>query len=287
MPGSGPTLRQRELGKRLRELRKALGLTVEEVGAELLCSPTKISRIETAARRPTLRDVRDLCRLYKVDKATTNEFMQLTREAREQGWWRQYSDLNLDPYIGLEEAATSITSYTMYYVPALLQIEDYTRAIIKGIAPKIDLKVHQERVEARLRRQEILDREPPPNYRVLMDEAVLRRPVGGTTVMIAQLDKILWAGENRKATVQVIPFGIGAHAAQDSNFILFEFAEQQQPPVVFVEGLIKHQYQERETDVARYREAIELLRDEALSPRASMQLVAEVKDSYVVKLDAA
>lgn len=278
MPAPGPTLRQRELGTRLRALRTALGLTVEEVGEALLCSPTKISRIETATRRPSLRDVRDLCLLYKVDQAVTEEFMQLAREAREQSWWMQYSDLNLNPYIGLEESATAITAYTMYYVPALLQTEDYARAIIKGIAPRIDSKVHNERVEVRIRRQQILDRESPPSFRVLLDEAVLRRPVGGMSVMRSQLEKILQSGDNQKATVQVIPFEVGAHASQDSNFVLFTFDGQ--PSVVFVEGLVKMQYQERESDITRYRETVELLRDAALSPRDSMRLIAEIKASY-------
>lgn len=280
MPAPGPTLRQRELGARLRTLRAALGLTVEEVGEALLCSPTKISRIETAKRRPSLRDVRDLCLLYKVDGATTDEFMQLAREAREQSWWKQYSDLNLDPYMGLEESATAITSYTMYYVPGLLQTEDYARAIIKGIAPKMDAAVYEDRVEARLRRQEVLSKESPPNYRVLLDEAVLRRPVGGAEVMVAQLEKVLRAVEMQKVTVQVVPFEAGAHAAQDSNFIFFDFAEQR--PIIFVEGLIKHQYSEREADILRYREAVESLRDAALSTRESRQLIAAAKDSYVV-----
>src|SRR3984885_1458530 len=113
---TSPTVRQRELGKRLRELRNQHGLTVEDVAEKLLCSATKISRLETGARRPSLRDVRDLCSLYEVDESTSAEFMNLARRAREPGWWTQYEDLNLDPYIGLEQEAASLTSYSMYYI---------------------------------------------------------------------------------------------------------------------------------------------------------------------------
>lgn len=282
MTGTSPPVRQRELGKRLRDLRNRHGLTVEDVAEKLLCSATKISRLETGARRPSLRDVRDLCRLYDVDAATSAEFMELARAAREPVWWTQYEDLNLDPYLGLEQDAIAITSYTMYYVPALLQTEEYTRAIIKAIAPKMDSDIYKERVEARMRRQErVLEKEKRPRYRVLLDEGVLRRRVGGASTMSAQMDKILAAERQGKVTVQVVPFDIGAHAAQDSNFILFEFGEDTElSPVVFVEGLRGNQYLHKPADIARYREAIECLRDSALSPRDSVQLVTEIQKGY-------
>jgi transcriptional regulator with XRE-family HTH domain len=277
-----PTVRQRELGARLRELRHRLGWTVQEVGEKLLCSPTKISRMESGARRPGLREVRDLCQLYRVDEATSAELMDLARQARERGWWMRYDDLKLGPYIGLEQEAMSITTYTMYYLPALLQTQDYARAIIKAIAPKISPEVHKQRVEARLRRQEVLEGSAPPRYRALVDEAVLHHQVGGPAVMAAQLDKILELQQASKATVQVIPFEAGAYASQDSNFVLFEF-DQSFRPVVFVEGLVTHQYQERQSEIERYREAVEYLRDAALSPPDSAQRIAEMRVSYAGK----
>jgi transcriptional regulator with XRE-family HTH domain len=281
LTGTSPTVRQRELGTRLRELRNEHGMTVEDVAEKLLCSATKISRLETGARRPSLRDVRDLCTLYGVNESTSAEFMTLAREAREQGWWTQYEDLKLDPYIGLEQVATSITNYTMYYIPALLQTADYARAIIKAIAPKINPEIHEQRVEVRLRRQQLLDQENRPRYRVLLDEAVLHRPVGGSTVMVAQLERVLEAERQGLATVHVIPFDVGAHAAQDSNFVLLEFDEESNlSPVVFVEGLQGNQYLERKADITRYREALEHLRDSALSPRNSIQRIAELRDTY-------
>lgn len=282
MTGTSPTVRQRELGKRLRELRGLHDLTVEDVAEKLLCSATKVSRLETGARRPSLRDVRDLCVLYGVDEASSIELMSLARGAREQGWWTQYEDLNLDPLIGLEQDAIAITCYSMYYMPALLQTEDYARTIIKAIAPKIDTAIHQQRVEVRMRRQQLLDSANRPRYRILLDEAALRRRVGGPAVMAAQFDKVLDAARQGKAAVQVIPFEVGEYAAVDAYFVLLDFdKESNLSPVVFIEGLTGNQYIERTANIARYREAIESLRDSALSPRDSLSLMQELREAYV------
>ena len=280
MPGTSPTVRQRELGKRLRELRGRHEMTVEDVAEKLLCSATKVSRLETAVRRPSLRDVRDLCVLYGVDEATSAELMSLARGAREQGWWTQYEDLDLDPYIGLEQEAAAITCFSMYYMPALLQTEDYAQTIIKALAPKIDPAIHQQRVEARMRRQERLDGANRPRYRVLLDEATLRRRVGSPVLMAAQLGKVLETARSDKVTIQVITFDAGAHAAADVFFVLLEFEDANLSPVVFIEGLTGNQYIERKADIARYREATEYLRDSALSPRDSLSLITEVQNGY-------
>jgi transcriptional regulator with XRE-family HTH domain len=275
---ANPTVRQRELGTRLRELRTALGLTVDQVGAELLCSATKISRLETGARRASLRDVRDLCMVYGVDPAP---LMDLARQAREPGWWSRFDDLGLDPYIGLEQEAVAITSYGMYYVPPLLQTFDYARSVIRGIGRKMDLRVLNDRAEARLLRQRRFDAASRPRYRALADEAVFRRQVGGPAVMKAQLDKILTWVALDKGSIQVIPFSAGAHASADSNFELLEFGDNsRQAPIVYVEGLVTRQILERPAEVARYREAIEYLRDSALSTANSAALIASIRDGY-------
>jgi transcriptional regulator with XRE-family HTH domain len=280
MTGASPTVRQRELGMRLRGLRTDLGLTVEEVAEKLLCSATKISRMETGARRPSLRDVRDLCELYKVDVPAAEDLMTLARQARELGWWKQYDDLRLDPYIGLEQDASAITCFMMFHFPALIQTEDYARAIIKAIAPRIEPKVLEQRVEVRMRRQQLLESGSPPRYRILLDESVLRRPVGGPKVMAAQLDKVVTYQREERITVQVVPFEIGAPSVADSNFVLLDFNEPNLVPVVFVEGLTTNQLFERKSDLDRYREAVEHLRDSALSPRDSVARITELRKTY-------
>ena len=280
MADLSPTIRQRELGMRLREFRTAKGLTVEDVANELLCSPTKVSRAETGARRATLRDVRDLCQIYELDSETSAELMELAREARQPGWWTKYDDLKIAPYIGMEQAATAITAFGMYYVPALLQTEDYARAIIKGIAPKIEEAIQGQRVEARMMRQKLLFQPKPPKYRALVDEAVLHRQVGGCAVIKAQLDKILSLIREERAAVQVIPYEVGAYGATDSNFTYMEFAGTKLPDLVFVEGLVSQLYLERPDELARYREALDYLRDEALNPRDSAKKIERMRDEF-------
>lgn len=278
MADFSPTIRQRELGMRLREFRNAKGLTVEDVAKELLSSPSKISRAETGARRATLRDVRDLCQIYGVDAETSAELMKLAREARQSGWWTKYDDLRITPLIGYEQAATAITCFGMYFVPALLQTEDYARAIIKRIAPKIEEDILDQRVEARMIRQKLLYQPKPPKYRALIDEAMLHRQVGGPSVMKAQLEKMLSVMREDRAAVQVIPYEVGAYGAIDSNFQYLEFSDTMLPDLVFVEGLASHLYLDRSEDLERYREALDYLRDEALNPRDSAKKIEEIRE---------
>ena len=204
--------------------------------------------------------------------------MKLAREARQPGWWTKYDDLKITPFIGMEQAATAITCFGMYFVPALIQTEDYAREIIKGIAPKIEEDTLSQRVEARMMRQKLLYQPKPPKYRALLDEAVLHRQVGGPSVMKAQLDKILSSMREERAAVQVIPYEVGAYGAIDSNFDYLEFAGTMLPDLVFVEGLVSHLYLERQEELERYREALDYLRDEALNLRDSAKKIEEIRD---------
>lgn len=261
-----------------------MDLTVEDVAARLECSATKISRIETGARRASIRDVRDLCQLYGVaDQPEAEELLTLARQAREPGWWSRYVDPRLhDAYIGLEQEAATITSYSMYWVPALLQTAEYARALVLGWRRGVPPPMLDERIDARMRRKRILERARPPRYRALLDEAVIRRQVGGAEVMADQLGRILdWAADG-KASVQVIPFTAGAHAGFDSNFDLFEFEPGSiQNPVVYVESLFSALYYERPADIDRYRDAIESLRESSLNVPSSLSMISDVRDSWV------
>jgi transcriptional regulator with XRE-family HTH domain len=282
---ASPTIRQRELGMRLRELRTSKGLTVEDVARELMCSATKISRAETGARRPSLRDVRDLCTLYQVDSEVSATLMNLARQARQQGWWAEYEDLNkFSGFIGLEQDATAITCFGMYFVPGLLQTEDYARALITGIYPKVGPDIVDQRVVFRMRRQELLYGTQPPRYRAILDEAVLHRQVGGPGVLQAQFKKILQLIQEKRIAVQIIPSTVGAYAATDSNFDFLEFGRSTLPGLVFVEGFGRELYHEHRADLDRYREAVESLRDVALSPPDSARMIEEVSDSLDASL---
>jgi transcriptional regulator with XRE-family HTH domain len=278
-PSGSPTVRRRELGSLLRALRNARGLTVEQVAAELLCSPSKISRVETGQRSATPRDIRDLCDLYEVtDSAERERLMALGREGKQQGWWQSFS-LPYTTYVGLEQEASSIILFNSAVVPGLLQVSGYSRAIhLRGL-PRLDATAIEERLEERRTRQESLTRNNPPQVEVLLDEAVLHRPIGGLVVMREQLDRVLAVAKYSNVTVRIVPFGIGAHPALESNFIILDFLGES-GRIVYVEGLVGHIYVERPQDVDRYLQAVSQLRDLALSPRDSMALMAKIRDGY-------
>ena len=201
--------------------------------------------METGARRPLLRDVRDLCSIYSLDEKASDGGMQLAREARAPAWWSKYNEIDLVPYIGLEQEASSITAYDLHYVPGLLQTEDYARALVQAIHPRIEQGVLEQRVQTRLRRQQRLVGDNPPRHRALMDEAAFHRKVGSDALMVAQVDKVLSLARDGKAVVQLVPFDRGAYPAADIMFVLLEFA--QLPPIVFVEGLVESQHYDRRT----------------------------------------
>jgi transcriptional regulator with XRE-family HTH domain len=275
-----PTLRRRELASRLRELRKQASLTVEDVARELLCSPPKISRIETATRPASLRDVRDLCRLYGVSDAEQARLMTIAREAKQLGWWAKFDDLAIESLIGLEIEANRISLHEAAIVPWAFQTEQYARAVIKGILPRIGDRILQERVTARMTRQELLRSPDPPYLWSLIDESALRRSVGGGHVMREQLSKILEVAATPNVTMQVVPFEAGAQPGLDNTFMMLEFDSSVQSPVVFVENLAGNLYLEREEEIRRYQEVLEHLRACALSPANSAKFVEEIRSTF-------
>ena len=277
-----PTVRRRELGAMLRALRNERGLTVDQVAVELLCSPSKVSRMETGQRGATLRDIRDLCDLYGVTEAADRErFMTLAREGKQQGWWQSFS-LPYTTYVGLEQEAASLTIFQSAVVPGLFQIAGYIRAIHRAGIPRLEDEAIEERVEERGKRQLILTGEGAPKVEVLLDEAVLRRPVGNPAIMRSQLDHLILMAEQPNIGIQVIQFSAGAHPALESNFTILEFVGQA-PAIVHAESLAGQFYLERQQDIERYLLALGLLRDLALDPQDSAQVIAKIRDAYPSK----
>jgi transcriptional regulator with XRE-family HTH domain len=274
-----PTLWQRELGKLLGTLRAERKLTIEEVAEKLLCPPDRIRELEAAADLPTEGNIRDLRTLFKLDDPASDRLTELAREAKRQGWWAKYEDLGV-PYIGLEEHASAITTYTMHYFPALLQTGEYARAIIKATDPRIEPRILSQRVEARLRRQRVLDRKTLRRYEVLLDEAVLHHPVGGRLVMSEQLDKVLTAAQKSNVEILILPFDRGTAVAQDSNFVLLHFDQPELSPVVCIEGLTAFPVLEDKEDVDRYLETEGHLRQSALSVDDSIRRITQARDTY-------
>jgi transcriptional regulator with XRE-family HTH domain len=276
-----PTLRRRELGARLRALRLARGLTVEQVSEQLLCSPSKVSRMETGHRGATLRDVRDLCQIYGLTDTSQVEYlMGLVREAKQQAWWQSY-DLDIyATYVGLEQAAATLCYYQSTIVPGLLQTVGYARAMHEGSMPaEFTPERADELIEVRMRRQQVLTRDPPMQLRVVLDEAVLYRMVGGPEVMAGQLSHFNTIAKRPNVTLQVIPFSVGAHPAMENMFNIIEFGDVA-PSVVYVEGLMGWLFLERENDVRRYAQVFKYLCELALNPKDTIELIAEVRARY-------
>jgi transcriptional regulator with XRE-family HTH domain len=276
------------------------GLTVEQVADQMLCSPSKVSRMETGQRGATPRDVRDLCRIYGLaDAAEVQRLMGLAREGKQQAWWQPFELDYFATYVDLEQVATKLSYYHTTVVPGLLQTMDYAKAMFAGALPaqspsppgqspgpeRRDQVIEHpperrdQLIDVRLRRQQVLTRDSPPSLSVVLDEAVLHRVVGGPKVMCLQLQRLVEASHMPNVTLRVIPFGVGAHAAMDNIFTVLDF-NGAVPSVVYVEGLMGWLYLEREAEVARYKRVLEHLTEIALSPRETIDLIAELGARY-------
>ena len=281
-----PTVRRRELGALLRTLRNENGLTVEQVAERLMCSASKVSRMETGRGIATPRDIRDLCDLYDVtDQAQRDRMMQLAHESKQQGWWHSH-DLDFGTYVGLEEAAVATRYYHSTIIPGVLQTADYARAVHEAVVPELLPERIDELVGVRMTRQRRLSQDNPPRFSAVLDEAALHRVVGGSPVMATQLSRVLEMSARPNIAVQVIPFARGAHPALESNFTILELPDPD-PGVVFVEGLIGSVYLDREYDLDRYHAVFERLQKIALNPQETADLVASLARSYADNLKTA
>lgn len=280
---TNPQLKRRQLAAQLRELRQAAKMSIEEVADHLLCSPAKISRMETGQRAASLRDVRDLCALYEVPTERGKELMALARDGRQRAWWESY-DLRQSyaRYIGFEAAATTILDYKSSIVTGFMQTEAYAYALISSFFKPVDPMMVQQLTQARLQRQQALfERDPLPRVHVLFDETVLHRVVGGPQVMAEQLLRMIDATRLAEVTIQVVPFAVGGHAAVESTFTILEFDEDDGlPSVLHVEDVFGSLQFERDADVERSREIFERSRAVALSPADSVDLMAAMRERY-------
>ena len=275
-----PTLRRRQLGFLLRQLRTERGLSIDEVTERAMFSATKLSRLETGRVGASPRDIRDLCIVYGItDSAERDQLMALAREGKQRGWWQEF-DLPYANYVGLEAEAASISQYESDIVPGLLQVEGYARAIFQAGDPPLDTSAIEGRLQARIRRQALLDRDDAPLLHCILDEGALRRPIGGPAVMHAQLARIISAAGLPKVTFQVIPFAVGAHPGLDSNFVILEIAEPTVNDVVYVEGAVGNIYLETAADLVRYRRIFSRLQSMALDPEGSVALVSRIAATY-------
>ncbi|HUY49871.1 MAG TPA: helix-turn-helix transcriptional regulator [Streptosporangiaceae bacterium] len=278
--GGGPTALRILLGAQLRRLREARQISPEQAGNVIRASQSKISRLETGRVGFKDRDIVDLLVLYGVTDEDEREALRtLAWRANAPGWWHDYSDILpgwFEAYVGLEEAADQIRVYEAQFVPGLLQTKDYARAVTllghgAAHAGEID-----RRVSLRMARQEVLTRPDPANMWVVLDEAVLWRPVGGTDVMRAQLRHLIEAAKRPNVTIQIIPFQAGGHAAAGGSFSILRFTEPDLPDVVYLEQLTSALYLDKPETVDSYLMTMETVCLQAATPAESIAAIEAI-----------
>jgi len=279
-PGSGSMVRRILLGSQLRRLREAKGITREDAGYTIRASESKISRMELGRVSFKERDVTDLLSLYGVDDETERAaLVTLVREANQAGWWHSFSDAMpnwFQTYVGLEEAAALIRTYQVQFIPGLLQTEDYARAIVLLNRPHMDPSELERRINVRMRRQKLVAEGDGPRLWAVVDEAALRRPVGGPAVMKAQIQRLIDAADMPNVVVQVMPFRFGGHAAESGAFTILRFPEQDLPDVVYLEQLTSALYLDKRDDVDQYVQVMERLSVDSLTPESSVELLSSL-----------
>jgi transcriptional regulator with XRE-family HTH domain len=268
----GPTVLRILLGAQLRRLREAKRISLEEAGNVIRASHSKISRLETGRVGFKDRDIVDLLTYYGVTDEKERETLRaLASRANAPGWWHDYSDVLpnwFEAYVGLEEAASQIRAYEIQFVPGLLQTEDYARAVTM-LAYSNPREINR-RVGLRIARQATLTKPDPPSLWVVLDEAVLRRPIGGVNVMRKQIRHLIEMSQRPNVTIQVIPFNAGGNAAVGA-FSVLRFAEYDLPDVVYIEQLTSAQYLDKRESVESYLAAMERLCNEAATPANSVK----------------
>jgi transcriptional regulator with XRE-family HTH domain len=277
---AGPTVRRMLVGARLRRLRTELGLTREEAAQAIRASEWKIHRLENGQVGFKDRDIVDLLRLYQVqDPAEVADFLTLAREANTPGWWQHYGDVLpswFRTYVDLEQAATLIRSYEGQFVPGLLQTDDYMRAVVRGAHLEESGEELGRRVRLRLARQTLLTRQEPPRLWAVVDEAALRRPVGGREVMRGQLERLLEATKLPNVTLQILPFAAGAHPAMVGSFAVLRFPDLELPDVVYLEHLTSALYLNKPDEVDQYLHVMEGICVRAAAPDQSVELLDQL-----------
>lgn len=278
MTGS-PTARRRRLAIELKRLREESSLTCSQVGKELDWSSSKVSRMETGQGRVQPSDVDALCRLYRTADELRELLKSLAKESKTKGWWHAHSNAIpawFSVYVGLEQAVSNLRSYQSEFIPGLLQTSEYASELSRAWVDHTP-EVIERMVDVRMRRQELLTTESAPDLWAVIHESALRHTVGSRQVMIRQLERMLEMQKLRNVTVQVLPFDAGAYPTTGS-FTVLGFPEQEDPDVVYREGLTDSVYLEEPTDVALYTKAFDHLRALALSPQRSALLITRLME---------
>jgi transcriptional regulator with XRE-family HTH domain len=271
----GPTVLRILLGTHLRRLRESKGITARQAANAIRASESKISRMELGRNAIREIDVLDLLTLYGVSAEEKEQLLALAEQANQPGWWHRYHDILpewFQAYVGMEEAARSIRIYEPQFIPGLLQTEEYAAAVIAlGDFPVDQAERHVVLRKERQRRF----REGKLKLWVIVDEAALRRPVAGPDIQVDQLEYLLEQSGSPTLTLQVIPYGVGGHAAP-SAFSILRFAERDLPDVVYVENLTSALYLDKQVEIDQYLLAMERLSIVAYEPQRTSEILEKI-----------
>jgi transcriptional regulator with XRE-family HTH domain len=275
----GPTVRRRRLGTELRRLRDKSGYKLEEIAAALGVAPSTLSRIETGKAPTKSAYLNQMLEMYDVhDAAQRRVLVDMAREGHRKGWWAAYDDVlpsGFDIYVGLEAETAAVRSYEALVVHGLLQTPDYARAVLREMFPRHTMEQIERLVDLRMARQRRLEDRPSLELWAILDEAVIRRTVGGTTCMRQQLEHLVAEGGRQGITIQVLPFACGAHAGHGGPFSILEFPERSDAEVAYVESGAGNIYLEKDKEVRARAGAFDRLRAAALSPAESGDLISQ------------
>ncbi|MGC4938668.1 helix-turn-helix domain-containing protein [Kribbella sp. DT2] len=276
---SGPTALRMILGANLRRLRERLGVSRADAGWAIRASESKISRMELGRVSFKERDIRDLLTLYEVDdEAERAELISLAVAANDPGWWQRYDQVTptwFYSYLGLEAAASLIRTFELQFVPGLLQTADYAREVVQMEDVPLPQQEIEQKVALRLDRQKILARSTRPRLWAVLDEAILRRPIGSRAVLRGQLESLLDSTRELYTTIQVLPFDSGRHRATAGAFSVLRFSDAELPDIAYVEHLTSALYLDKPHDVEKYSVAMDTLTVAAPPPKESERLILD------------
>jgi transcriptional regulator with XRE-family HTH domain len=277
MARANPTVSRRQLGAELRRLRDHAHQTVAAAAAEMGWSESKLSRIETAHSGISRADLSRLLAFYGVAEGERDRFFSLAGQARQRAWWEAYGDSLASAYetfIGFEAEATAIYNFEAQIVPGLLQTDEYASAVTAILYPDDPALVGQ-RVTLRMARQAVLTRQPPPRLWAILDEAVLRRPVGGRDVMRRQLMRLIEASERPTITIQVVPFSIGSHRGLHGSFVVLESGKDDHR-LVYSEGMTGGVIRTKPEELHTYWTSFVALRAASMNPADSVDFIRAI-----------
>ncbi|GHC31928.1 helix-turn-helix domain-containing protein [Streptomyces cinnamoneus] len=280
-PTGAPTVLRVVLGKRLQDLRERAGLSYEEAGQALDVTHATVRRMEKAEVGLKIPYVEKLLHVYGVlDPEEVEGFLTLTREANRPGWWHRFRDVLpewFSAFVSLEGEANLIRAYEPHYVPGLLQTEDYTRAVLRAGMPHAREADVERAVAVRRQRQGLLTRDSAPLLWVVMDETVLRRPIGGPDVMRAQVDRLVEATDLPNVRLQFMPFAAGPHPAMYGPFHIFRFPLQELPDIAYAENLVGASYFDQRDDVSAFLEALDRMCAQAAPAHTTKAILGGIR----------